>query len=353
MGRKKKQEILLEKVPILDISNDGKSVAKIDGQVVFVKGAVPGDVADLQVFKKRSRFMVANPTRFHEYSSQRATPVCEHFGVCGGCKWQNLAYERQLEYKQQQVVENLKRIGKLELPEVSPILPSEKQTFYRNKLEFTFTNRRWLTKEEIQQTPEGTDLERRGLGFHIPGKFDKVLDVHTCHLQADPSNEIRRGIRDFAKKEGISFFDLRSQEGLMRNLVIRTSSTGEVMVIVIFAKKEMAQVKKVMEYAKEAFPQITSLQYVVNTKKNDSYGDQNVVLYSGGSHITEEMEGLKFRVGPKSFYQTNSNQAYELYKVARNFAQLTGEEVVYDLYTGTGTIAQFVASKAKQVIGIE
>lgn len=353
MGRQKKTEILLEKVPIINIANDGKSIAKVDGQVIFVQDVVPGDLVDLKVVKRRSKFMVASPTKFHKYSPQRIEPVCEHFGVCGGCKWQNLNYQQQLEFKHKQVVENLRRIGKVELEESPDILPSNKQTFYRNKLEFTFTNRRWLTKEELNSTPEGTELERRGLGFHVPGKFDKVLDVHTCHLQSDPSNEIRRGIRDFAKEKDIPFFDLRSQEGLLRNLVIRTTSTGEIMVIVIFARKNKEVIEMVMDFMKEQFPNINSLQYIVNTKKNDSYSDQKVILYAGSEYIMEEMEGLKFRIGAKSFYQTNSEQAYELYKIVRNFANLTGNEVVYDLYTGTGTIAQFLAKQAKQVIGIE
>ncbi len=341
----------MEKVPIIGLSNDGKSIAKVDGQVVFVKGAVPGDVADLRVFKKRSKFMEANPVHFHQYSPDRIEPTCKHFGTCGGCKWQNLSYAKQLEFKQQQVVENLKRIGKIDLPDTPPILASPEDTYYRNKLEFTFTNRKWLTKEEITNAPE--DLDRRGLGFHVPGKFDKVLDVEHCYLQPDPSNAIRTALRDFAKENGITFFDLLSQEGLLRNLVIRTASTGETMVIVIFAKPERENIELVMDFMKNKFPEITSLQYIINKKKNDSYGDQKVRCYYGTPYIEEEMEGLRFRIGPKSFYQTNSAQAYALYKVARDFAQLTGEEVVYDLYTGTGTIAQFVAQKAKQVIGIE
>lgn len=351
MGRKNRINLLLEKVAITDVANEGKSIAKVDGQVVFVRGAVPGDVADIQVYKKKRNFMEASVTHYHEYSPHRREPFCKHFGTCGGCKWQHFDYAQQLKFKQEQVVQNLLRIGKVALPECMPIIPSEKTDYYRNKLEFTFTNRKWLTKEEIDSV--GDDFDRRGLGFHVPRMFDKVLDIEHCYLQSDPSNAIRTSLKEFAKEANIPFFDLRSQEGLLRNVVIRTSTTGDFMVIVIFARKEQNVIEEVLNHLKEAFPNITSLQYIINEKMNDTYGDLEAHHYAGTPYITEKMEGLEFRIGAKSFYQTNAAQAYELYKVARNFAQLTGEEVVYDLYTGTGTIAQFVAKDAKQVIGIE
>jgi 23S rRNA (uracil1939-C5)-methyltransferase len=351
MSRNRKN-IFLPKVPITDMAHEGRSVAKVDGCVVFVEGAVPGDVADLRVFRKKSSFMEAVPTHYHQYSPHRVPPACQHFGVCGGCKWQHLDYAAQLRFKQEQVVQNLARIGKLDLPEISPIIPSSQTFYYRNKLEFTFTSRYWLTADQVAH-PEEAFEDRRGLGFHVPKMFDKVLDIEHCHLQPDPSNAIRNGLRDFAKEAGLEFFDLKSQEGLLRNLVIRTANTGDVMAIVIFSRHDRSAIEQVMAFLQENFPQITSLQYIVNPKRNDSYADLDVHCHAGLPYIVERMEDLQFRVGPKSFYQTNAEQAYELYKVAREFAGLSGHEVVYDLYTGTGTIAQFVARQAKQVVGIE
>jgi 23S rRNA (uracil1939-C5)-methyltransferase len=308
---------------------------------------------DLQVRRKKHNYAEAEAVKFHEYSEKRAVPFCEHYGVCGGCVWQILPYSEQLKYKQKQVVDALTRIGHVELPEISPIIGSEKTQCYRNKLEFTFSNKRWLTREEVAS---GVDFERNAVGFHITGAFDKVLPIEKCWLQDDICNQIRNAIRDYALEHGYTFIDLRQHTGMMRNLVIRTASTGELMVIVV-ARVEGAEEREkflaLMEYVKQTFPQITSLQYVINNKVNDSIGDLDVELYSGRDHIFEEMEGLRFKIGPKSFYQTNSEQAYQLYKVARGFAQLSGNELVYDLYTGTGTIANFVSRQARQVIGIE
>ncbi|MFT5616905.1 MAG: 23S rRNA (uracil1939-C5)-methyltransferase [Arenicella sp.] len=347
---RKRTNIQIENLVIEDIADKGRSLAKKDGQVIFVKNTVPGDIVDVQVVKKKKSFMEAIPTKFIKKSEDRIEAFCEYFGTCGGCKWQNLTYEKQLFYKQKQVNDSLTRIGKLELPEIKPIIGSAETKFYRNKLEFTFTHGKWLTREEIDNH-DVTD--RRGLGFHIPGRFDKVLDIDQCHLQEEPSNSIRLAVRDFAKEHEFSFFNVYEMKGFMRNLAIRTTSTGEVMVNLIVGDDNMEGIQAIMEFLQEKFPEITSLNYTINQKMNDTYGDLEVVNFSGKPYIEEEMEGLRFRIGPKSFYQTNSHQAYELYKVARNLAQLTGDEVVYDLYTGTGTIAQFVAKQAKEVIGIE
>lgn len=344
---------MLEKVLITDVAAEGKALARVNDLVVFVPYVVPGDVVDLQVRRKKHNYAEAEAVKFHEYSEKRAVPFCEHYGVCGGCVWQILPYSEQLKYKQKQVVDALTRIGHVELPEISPIIGSEKTQCYRNKLEFTFSNKRWLTREEVAS---GVDFERNAVGFHITGAFDKVLPIEKCWLQDDICNQIRNAIRDYALEHGYTFIDLRQHTGMMRNLVIRTASTGELMVIVV-ARVEGAEEREkfltLMEYVKQTFPQITSLQYVINNKVNDSIGDLDVELYSGRDHIFEEMEGLRFKIGPKSFYQTNSEQAYQLYKVARGFAQLSGNELVYDLYTGTGTIANFVSRQARQVIGIE
>ena len=353
MSRKRKELPLLEKVLITDVAAEGKALARVNDLVVFVPYVVPGDVVDLQVRRKKHNYAEAEAVKFHEYSEKRAVPFCEHYGVCGGCVWQILPYSEQLKYKQKQVVDALTRIGHVELPEISPIIGSEKTQCYRNKLEFTFSNKRWLTREEVAS---GVDFERNAVGFHITGAFDKVLPIEKCWLQDDICNQIRNAIRDYALEHGYTFIDLRQHTGMMRNLVIRTASTGELMVIVV-ARVEGAEERDkflaLMEYVKQTFPQITSLQYVINNKVNDSIGDLDVELYSGRDHIFEEMEGLRFKIGPKSFYQTNSEQAYQLYKVARGFAQLSGNELVYDLYTGTGTIANFVSRQARQVIGIE
>lgn len=354
MARKKKELPLLEKVTITDVAAEGKALARVDDMVVFVSYVVPGDVVDLQVKRKKNSYAEAVAVKFHELSPMRVEPFCQHFGVCGGCKWQCLAYRDQLRYKQKQVFDNLTRIGKVELPDFRPILGSESTRFYRNKLEFTFSNKRWLTEDEVRQDVKYEQMN--AVGFHIPGAFDKVLAIEKCWLQDDISNRVRNAIRDYAYAHGYSFFNLRTQEGLLRNMMVRTSSTGEVMVLLqckIVAESELEQMKELLQYVADTFPEITSLLYVVNNKCNDTFGDLDVEIFKGVGYIYEEMEGLRFKIGPKSFYQTNSGQAYNLYKVARDFARLTGNEMVYDLYTGTGTIANFVSRQARQVIGIE
>ena len=354
MSRKKKALPLLEKVTITDVAAEGKALAKVNDMVVFVPYVVPGDVVDLQVKRKKNKYAEAVAVKFHEFSPKRAVPFCQHYGVCGGCKWQCLTYEDQIKYKQKQVTDNLTRIGKVELPEISPILGSEKTEFYRNKLEFTFSDKRWLTEEEVKAEVQYDQMN--AVGFHIPGAFDKVLAIEKCWLQDDISNQIRNTIRDYAYEHGLAFYNIRNHEGLLRNLMIRTSSTGELMVLLqvrVSQDKDLDDTKKLLAHVADKFPQITSLLYVVNNKCNDTINDLDVEVFKGNDHIFEEMEGLRFKVGPKSFYQTNSEQAYNLYKVTREFAGLTGDELVYDLYTGTGTIANFVSRKAKKVVGIE
>ena len=354
MSRKKKALPLLERITITDVAAEGKALAKVNDLVVFVPYVVPGDVVDLQVKRKKNKYAEAVAVKFHEYSPQRAEPFCQHYGVCGGCNWQCLTYADQIKYKQKQVTDNLTRIGKVELPEISPILGSEKTDFYRNKLEFTFSDKRWLTEEEVKADVQYDQMN--AVGFHIPGAFDKVLAIEKCWLQDDISNQIRNTIRDYAYEHGLAFYNIRNHEGLLRNLMIRTSSTGELMVLLqvrVSDKKDVESTKELLAHVAEKFPQITSLLYVVNNKCNDTINDLDIEVFKGNDHIFEEMEGLRFKVGPKSFYQTNSEQAYNLYKVARDFAGLTGDELVYDLYTGTGTIANFVSRKAKKVIGIE
>lgn len=354
MARKKKELPLLEKVTITDVAAEGKALAKVNDLVIFVPYVVPGDVVDLQIKRKKNHYAEAVAVKIHEKSPLRAQPFCQHYGVCGGCKWQCLAYEEQIRYKQKQVYDNLTRIGKVELPEFMPILGSEKTKFYRNKLEFTFSNKRWLTEEEVREDVKYDQMN--AVGFHIPGAFDKVLAIEKCWLQDDISNQIRNAIRDYAYEHDYAFFNLRTQEGMLRNIMIRTSSTGELMALLqckIVEERELVKMKELLQYVADKFPQITSLLYVINNKCNDTIGDLDVEVFKGNDHIFEEMEGLRFKIGPKSFYQTNSEQAYNLYKVARDFAGLTGEELVYDLYTGTGTIANFVSRQAKKVIGIE
>lgn len=351
MSRKRKDLPIIENVEIVDVAAEGKSLARVDDMVVFVPFGAPGDIVDLKLDKKRKSYGEAHIVAMKKPSEIRVEPFCQHFGVCGGCKWQHIPDEYQLKYKRQQVVDALERIAKVDLPEVMPAMGSANTTHYRNKLEFTFSNKCWLTFEELNSGKEFPD--RNALGFHIPGAFDKVLDIKKCWLQEDVSNEIRLFLRGYAIEKGYSFYDLRAQEGLMRTIMIRTTSTGEIMLIVVFGAPEEEAIADVMQALKSKFPQITSLQYVINLKVNDTIADQEVVLYSGREYVEEEMEGLKFRIGPKSFYQTNSQQAYELYKVARRMADLSGDELVYDLYTGTGTIANFVSRKAKKVIGIE
>ena len=343
---------LLEQVTITDVAAEGKAIAKVNDMVIFVPFVAPGDVVDIQLTRKKNSYAEGKAVHFHSYSPHRAEPFCQHFGVCGGCKWQHIPYEDQLKYKQKQVLDNLTRIGKVQPEEVLPILGSAKTTFYRNKLEFTFSNKKWLTEEEVKSgvTPDTWN----GVGFHIPTLFDKVLDIQKCWLQDDISNRIRNCIKAYClSHEGYPFFDLRNQEGFIRTLMIRTASTGDLMVVVVFFHEDQERREALLSHVAEQFPEITSLLYVINGKCNDTITDQEVIVFKGKDHIIEEMEGLHFKVGPKSFYQTNSEQAYNLYKVARSFAGLTGNERVYDLYTGTGTIANFVARQSKQVIGIE
>lgn len=354
MSRKKKPFPILENVTITDVAAEGKSMARVNDLVVFVPFTVPGDIVDLQIKKKKHNYCEAEVARFVEYSQLRAKPMCEHFGVCGGCKWQNLPYEEQLRFKQKQVFDQLSRIGKVELPEFRPILGSAQTSEYRNKLEFGCSNKRWLTKEQISSGFKYDNMN--GIGFHITGAFDKILPIEKCWLMDDTHNKIRNEIRDYAFATGMSFFDLRAQKGLLRDIIIRNSNSGEWMVIVQFHYDEPGDEERALALLKhigDAFPQITSLLYVNNQKCNDTIGDQEVMVYKGEDHIIEKMEDLRFKVGPKSFYQTNTEQAYHLYCVARDFASLTGNELVYDLYTGTGTIANFVAGRARQVIGIE
>ncbi len=351
LSRGNKPLPLYEGVEIIDIGAEGKAIARVNGVVVFTTGVIPGDIVDLQVIKKREKYQEARVVRIQTGSPDRIAPFCEHFDICGGCKWQYLKYDKQLFYKHKQVFDQLTRIGRVNAPEVMPIKGSANSTFYRNKLEFTFSNRRWLTNDEVKSGNEFDDMDV--LGFHVQGMFDKVLNVTKCWLQSDPSNAIRNAVKDYATSNKLDFFDLRNKEGFLRNLMIRTTSTGELMVIAIFFSENIEQREALLNFLCAKFPEITSLLYVINQKGNDTITDQEIHLFKGRDHIIEEMEGLKFIIGPKSFYQTNSLQAYELYKIARDFAALTGNEIVYDLYTGTGTIACFVAAKAAKVIGIE
>lgn len=352
MARKKANYPLIEGLEITTLAAEGKAMGRWNEQVVFVPMTVPGDVVDVQIRLKRRRFMEGYVVRYVKRSPLRAEPFCEHFGVCGGCKWQNLPYAEQLRFKTEQVRDQLTRIGKIELPEIRPCLGSADTRYYRNKLEFTFADRRWMTYEEIADAGREIAPEP-ALGFHIPNMFDKVLDIDACHLQGDPSNAVRLETKRFCVEHGYTFYNAREHSGLMRNMIVRTASTGEVMVIVVFGEEDRPRIAALLDHLAERFPEITSLIYMVNTKWNDSLGDQEPVCYRGKDHIVERMEGLRFKVGPKSFYQTNSKQAYELYKVARDFAGLKGDEVLYDLYTGTGTIANFCAARCRSVVGIE
>lgn len=340
-----------EGVTISAVAAEGKSIARIEDMVVFVPYGAPGDIVNIKLDKKKKNYGEGHITKMIEPSPMRVSPFCPHFGVCGGCKWQHLPYYYQLECKQQQVEDALQRIAKVELPAINAILGSADTERYRNKLEFTFSNKCWLTFEQMNSGETFDD--RRALGFHIPGAFDKVLDIKECHLQADISDRIRLFIRSFAVNNEYDFYDIRQQKGLMRNIIIRTATTGELMLIVVFGEDDEIKIKSMLSAVQMNFPEITSLMYVINRKVNDTITDQEVILFYGREYIVEQMGNLKFRVGPKSFYQTNSRQAYELYKVARRMAELTGHELVYDLYTGTGTIANFVAHDASRVIGIE
>jgi 23S rRNA (uracil1939-C5)-methyltransferase len=350
--RKKNRRQIFENVEVVDAAAKGKTIGKApDGRVIFLTNTVPGDVVDVQTTKKRKAYFEGVATKFHSLSDKRVTPVCQHFGVCGGCKWQDMGYEHQLFYKQKEVENNLKRIGHLDLPEMTPILGSKEHYFYRNKMEFSFSDSRWLTLEEIQSDKEIEN--KNALGFHIPGMWDKILDIEKCHLQKDPSNAIRLETKNFAIANNLTFFNPRHQRGMLRTLMIRTSSIDELMVLVQFFEDDQEKRETLLNHLSKTFPEITSLLYVINPKQNDTIYDQDVICFAGRDHIFEEMEGLKFKINAKSFYQTNSEQAYELYKITRDFANLTGNELVYDLYTGTGTIAQFVSKKAKKVVGIE
>ena len=352
--RKKKELPLFENVKVEAVAAEGKAIARIDDQVVFVPFVAPGDVVDLKVKKKKHSYMEAVAVNYHQMSELRVQPVCRHFGICGGCKWQHLIYQEQIKAKQQQVVDALTRIGKIQLPEISPILGSEKIYEYRNKLEFGFSDKRWLTDEEIAQDVKFESMD--ALGFHITGAFDKILDIEECHLMDPVNNKIRNDIREYALQHSLSFYDLMENKGLLRSIMIRNSNSGELMLLVQFRienEQERGQAMGLMQHLADSFPQITSLLYVDNHKCNDTFADQTVNVFKGNEFIFEMMEDLKFKVGPKSFYQTNTDQAFNLYKVARDFAQLSGDELVYDLYTGTGTIANFVAKKARKVVGIE
>lgn len=351
MGKRRKDYPLIEGLHITTLAAEGKAMGKVDNQVVFVPMTLPGDIVDVQIRKHHRRYMEGTVVRFIEKSPLRIEPFCQHFGTCGGCKWQNLPYDEQLKQKRQQVEDQLVRIGHLDIPEVRPCLGSARTREYRNKLEFTFADRRWLTYEEIA---EGGDIASTpAVGFHIPGCFDKVLDIECCHLQIDLSNKIRLATKQYCIDHGYTFHNARAHEGLMRTMVVRTASTGEVMVIVVFNENDRERIDALMSYLRDEFKEITSLIYMVNDKWNDSLGDREPICFAGKDHIIEEMEGLRFKVGPKSFYQTNSEQAYELYKVARDFAEISEEDTLYDLYTGTGTIANFCARRARRVVGVE
>lgn len=350
MGRRIPQDKRqLQNIEIFDIAEEGKGVGRYEDLVLFIEKAVPGDVVNVELQRKKKSFAEGRVTEITTNSPYRIEPFCPHFGVCGGCKWQHMSYQAQLKFKQQYVDNALTRIGKVDTSSMEEILGSANTTYYRNKLEYTFSNKRWLTNRDEVVQPENL----QALGFHVPGRFDKILDIDHCFLQQDPSNKLRNSVRDFAIGEGISFYDLREHHGALRNLIIRTSSTGETMVVVVFAYPQEGQVDSLMNYISEEFPTITSLLYIINQKRNDTIFDQDIHVFKGRDFIYEEMEGLKFKVGPKSFYQTNSSQAYELYKITREFAQLNGNELVYDLYTGAGTIANFVARNAREVVGVE
>ena len=346
-----KKNFVIENLEVVDISTEGKAIAKNDGLVVFIEGAVPGDVVDVMVHRKKNSFAEGKVHQMIKLSEHRVKPICKHFGTCGGCKWQNLSYATQLQFKQKYVFDAFTRIGKLDFPDLLPILGNEKEYFYRNKLEFSFSNKKWLTKEQMDS--EEIIENKNALGFHIPGMFDKILAIDNCYLQEEPSNSIRNKVRDYALQHKLTFFDIRNKSGLLRTLMIRTTSTGEIMVVVSVFEWLEKELFALLDFMKAEFPQITCLQYTHNDKGNDTFFGLDIKTYYGRDHILEEMEGLKFKISAKSFYQTNSEQAYNLYKITRDFAGLTGSELVYDLYTGTGTIANFVASKAKKVIGIE
>ena len=352
MGRSKRREpIFIKNIEIIDTANKGKSFARHEGRAIFVNKGVPGDICDIKVFKRRKKFWEASIEKIHTLSKKRTEPKCNHFGTCGGCKWQNMKYSSQLEFKENEVINNLKRIGGITIPKHQEIIESEEQYFYRNKMEFTFSNKRWLSQQEIQSEKEIKD--RSALGFHAPGMFDKVIDLDNCHLQKNPSNTIRLSVKKFADKNKLSYFDIRNQNGLLRNLIIRTSSTNDLMVLVQFFEDDKEKITLLMDHIKKSFSEITSLLYIINNKANNTIYDQDIVCYNGKDYITEEMDGLKFRINAKSFFQTNSEQAKVLYRKTKELAQIKNTDTVYDLYTGTGTIAQYISGAAKKVIGIE
>ena len=351
MGKNRRKPILIENIEIIDTASKGKSVAKHDGRAIFVQGGVPGDICDITVFKRRKKYWEARIEKIHTYSEKRTEPKCEHFGTCGGCKWQNMKYESQLSFKQNEVLNNLKRIGGIDLPPHQEIIGSENEYFYRNKMEYTFSNKRWLTIEEIQSEENIEDKD--ACGFHVPGMFDKVINLNNCYLQQEPSNAIRLSVKKFADKNNLTYFDIRNHHGLLRNLMIRTSSTNDLMVLVQFYENDKKNINLLMEHIKTSFPEITSLLYIINQKANNTMYDQEVICYNGEDHIMEEMDGLHFKIGAKSFFQTNSEQAKVLYRKTKELANITSDDLVYDLYTGTGTIAQYVATSAKKVVGID
>ena len=347
----RRKPIVLENIEIIDTATKGKSVARHDGVIIFIKGGVPGDICNITVFKRRKKYWEANINQIVKKSKSRIDPICEHFGSCGGCKWQNMNYQSQLKFKQNEVVNNLTRIGGITISKYNQIIGCEQEYFYRNKMEFTFSNKRWLTQEEVASNSEIKNKD--ALGFHVPGMFDKVIDIKKCHLQKEPSNKIRLAIKEFADNNKLPYFDLRNQTGLLRNLLIRTSTTNELMVLVQFFNNDTKKIKLLMDFIKDTFNEITSLLYTINTKGNNTLYDQDILCYSGKDYITEEIDDLVFKIGPKSFFQTNSKQAKKLYSITRELAEINEKDIVYDLYTGTGTIAQFIAKKAKMVIGID
>ena len=347
----RRKPIVLENIEIIDTATKGKSVARHDGVIIFIKGGVPGDICNITVFKRRKKYWEANINQIVKKSKSRIDPICEHFGSCGGCKWQNMNYQSQLKFKQNEVVNNLTRIGGITISKYNQIIGCEQEYFYRNKMEFTFSNKRWLTQEEVASNSEIKNKD--ALGFHVPGMFDKVIDIKKCHLQKEPSNKIRLAVKEFADNNKLPYFDLRNQTGLLRNLLIRTSTTNELMVLVQFFNNDTKKIKLLMDFIKDTFNEITSLLYTINTKGNNTLYDQDILCYSGKDYITEEIDDLVFKIGPKSFFQTNSKQAKKLYSITRELAEINEKDIVYDLYTGTGTIAQFIAKKAKIVIGID
>ena len=351
MGKNRRQPILIENIEIIDTASKGKSVARHEGRAIFIKGGVPGDICDITVFKRRKKYWEARIEKIHTYSEKRTEPKCEHFGTCGGCKWQNMKYESQLSFKQNEILNNLKRIGGIDLPPNEEIIGSKNEYFYRNKIEYTFSNKRWLTIQEIQSEKDLEDKD--ACGFHVPGMFDKVINLNNCYLQQEPSNTIRLSVKNFADKNNLTYFDIRNHHGLLRNLMIRTSTTNDLMVLVQFYENNKKNINLIMEHIKTTFPEITSLLYIINQKANNTIYDQEIICYKGEDHIMEEMDGLHFKIGAKSFFQTNSEQAKVLYRKTKELANITSDDLVYDLYTGTGTIAQYVATSAKKVIGID